>query len=55
MNRFYRNHSDITSIEGILVDAQSLWKYDPKQDLLILEDADQYCTTPLTDMFEESN
>ena len=47
MNKHYRNHSDITSIEGIHVDASSLWKLEPNQNLLVLEDEDQYVTAKL--------
>jgi len=47
MNSLYRNNSDITSIEGIHVDAHSLWKLDPNQNLLVLEDDDQYVTAQL--------
>ncbi|HNP68235.1 MAG TPA: hypothetical protein PKH16_10045 [Aequorivita sp.] len=52
MNRYYRNIADLTSIEGIAVDEGSLWKLDTAQNLLILEDEDQYATTYLTDNFE---
>lgn len=55
MSRYYRNLRDINSIEGIQVDAGSLWKMDTKQNLLILEDEDQYATAQLNDNFEESN
>lgn len=47
----YRNVIDVTSIEGIEVDAGSLWKLE--NDLLVLEDDDQYATHLLTDDFLE--
>lgn len=47
MSKHYRNSRDITSIEGILVDESSLWKLDTNQNLLVLEDKDQYVTAPL--------
>jgi hypothetical protein len=52
MNQFYRNNKDITSIEGIEVDNGSLWKLDPEQNLLILEDEDQYATALLDENFD---
>lgn len=48
----YRNHSDIISVEGISVDAGSLWAYNQETDMLILVDEDQHATHPLTDSFE---
>ena len=47
MDKLYRNNSNITSIEGIHVDAGSLWQLDPNQNLLVLEDDDQYVTAQL--------
>ena len=38
----YRNKTDLISIEGIHVDAGSLWHY--KNELMVLDDADQYVT-----------
>ena len=46
----YRNTIDITSIEGIEVDAGSLW--DLKDGILILVDDDQLVTHQLTEDFE---
>ena len=46
MPNFYRNNSDITSIEGIHVDKGSLWTLNV-QNLLVLEDEDQYVTAQL--------
>lgn len=40
----YRNKIDITSFEGILVEAESLWKR--KGELMVLVDDDQYATFP---------
>jgi len=45
MPKQYRNNSDITSIEGIHVDKGSLWTLNV-QNLLVLEDQDQYVTAP---------
>jgi hypothetical protein len=42
----YRNKTDLVSIEGIEVDAGSLWQL--KGSLLVLEDEDQYVTHLLT-------
>lgn len=47
----YRNSIDVISIEGIPVDAGSLWKL--QNNLLILEDDDQYATHLLTVEFVE--
>ena len=47
----YRNSIDVISIEGIQVDAGSLWKL--QNNLLILEDDDQYATHLLTVEFVE--
>lgn len=47
----YRNAIDITSIEGIIVDAGSLWEF--KHHILVLVDDDQYATHLLTDDFIE--
>ena len=45
---FYRNTIEVVSLEGVLVDAQSLWQLDPNQTngnvLLVLVDEDQYVT-----------
>ena len=54
IKKFYRNKIELTSIEGIEVDEGSLWKLDPEQNLLVLEDEDQYATAQLNDNFEES-
>jgi len=54
MSRFYGNTHDMVSIEGIEVDACSLWKLDEAQNLLILEDDDQYATAQLDENFEEA-
>ncbi len=54
ITEFYRNKTDLISIEGIEVDEGSLWKLDRTQDLLILEDEDQYATAQLDDNFAEA-
>tara|TARA_R100001530_G_scaffold130309_1_gene101154 strand:- start:119 stop:298 length:180 start_codon:yes stop_codon:yes gene_type:complete len=54
ITKFYRNKIELTSIEGIAVDEGSLWKLDPEQNVLILEDEDQYATAQLNDNFEAS-
>lgn len=45
--KYFRNKKDLESIEKIEVDASSLWKLDPLQKLLVLEDDDQYVSTNL--------
>lgn len=40
----YRNKIDIISYEGILVEAQSLWR--KHGELMILEDEDQFASAP---------
>jgi hypothetical protein len=45
----YRNTCDVISIEGIEVDASSLWVF--KNDQLVLVDDDQFVTHQLTDEF----
>ena len=47
----YRNSIDVISIEGIAVDAGSLWRL--KNKLLVLVDEDQYVTHALTVEFVE--
>lgn len=41
---FFRNLIDITSFEGELVDAESLWQ--KKGELMVLVDDDRYASTP---------
>lgn len=50
----YRNLTDLISIEGIPVDAGSLWKYNKQLNLLVLVDNDQYVTMQLSDAFDEA-
>lgn len=50
MTKFYRNTIDITSNEGVDIDAGSLWKL--QDDELILIDDDQHVTSPLTEDFK---
>lgn len=45
----YRNKKHLTSIEGIEVDAGSLWTQE--KNLLVLLDEDQHVTHELTDNF----
>ena len=52
ITEFYRNNTDLMSIEGIQVDEGSLWKLNTAQNLLILEDEDQYATAQLDENFE---
>ena len=53
--KYFRNKQDLESIEKIDVDASSLWKLDPKQNVLVLEDDDQYVTANLDlSKFEET-
>ena len=49
----YRNSVDVISIEGIEVDAGSLWEL--KEGLLVLVDDDQYATHELTIEFMEND
>lgn len=48
---YYRNLVDVTSIEGIEVDAGSLWKKEKGQ--LVLVDKDQFATHKQTKDFIE--
>lgn len=50
---YYRNKTDLTSIEGVEVEAESLWQQ--KTDVLVLVDDDQYVTSPLTNNFYKVN
>lgn len=43
----YRNTEDLVSMEGIEVEAGSLWKYDVNQELFVLVDEDQYASHKL--------
>lgn len=45
--KFYRNKTDLVSLEGIEVEAGSLWKFNPKLNLLELVDDDQYVSCAL--------
>lgn len=45
----YRNSVDLVSIEGIKVDAGSLWQL--KDGLMVLVDDDQYVTHAHTEQF----
>ncbi|MDK7375997.1 MULTISPECIES: hypothetical protein [Weeksella] len=45
----YRNNVSIISIQGIEIDEGSLWKFDPKLNLMILVDEDQYITAKPND------
>ena len=40
----YRNKIDITSLEGEMVDAESLWKKNG--ELMVLVDEDRYASAP---------
>ncbi|MGL6037549.1 MAG: hypothetical protein ACRC0E_01475 [Soonwooa sp.] len=40
----YRNKTDLTSHEGIFVEAGSLWQ--KRGELMILEDEDQFVSAP---------
>ncbi len=60
MSNYYRNITDVISIEGIEVDAGSLWilspaksALNPEKQLLVLDDEDQYVCALLTEDFEE--
>lgn len=53
MSLYYRNRRDITSIEGIEVDAGSLWVLTTDRKTLLLDDEDQYATMLLSEDFEE--
>jgi len=44
---YYRNLKDLVSIEGIEVEAGSLWKHEQEDNLLVLIDEDQYASTQL--------
>lgn len=48
---YYRNTIDVISIEGIEIEAHSLWKLEKKH--LVLVDDDQYATHVLTVEFAE--
>ena len=43
-NTQYRNNQDVRSLQGVEVEAGSLWDYYPKIELLILVDEDQHLT-----------
>lgn len=49
----YRNIKDLISIEGIEVEAGSLWERDTN-NILILVDDDQYASSQLDNNFEEA-
>ena len=51
----YRNKKDLISLEGIEVEAGSLWKFKPDLELLVLEDEDQFASYQLDSRkFEEA-
>lgn len=52
---FFRNHHAVVSIQGVEIDETSLWKLDPGQNMLVLEDEDQYQTHALDlQLFEKA-
>lgn len=52
---WYRNNKPVISTQGVEIDETSLWKLDPEQNVLVLEDDDQYQTHPLDlEVFEEA-
>lgn len=52
---WYRNNKPVISTQGVQIDETSLWRLDPEQNLLVLEDDDQYQTHPLDlEVFEEA-
>ncbi len=53
--KFYRNKADLVSLEGVEVEAGSLWRLNPKLNLLELVDDDQYVTKNIgSDLFERA-
>lgn len=44
---YYRNNIDLISIEGVFVDAESLWKL--QDGILVLVDDDQFVTYPFSE------
>ena len=51
----YRNKKDLVSIEGIEVEAGSLWKFTPDLELVVLVDDDQFASHELDSRkFEEA-
>lgn len=54
MSLYYRNRRDVISLEGIEVDAGSLWKWQSDRNLLVLQDEDQDITAQLNEDFENS-
>lgn len=60
MDKYYRNIEDITSAEGIFVEAGSLWKLQDNSkianiQMLELQDEDLYATHYLdVDLFKET-
>ena len=44
---YYRNLEDLVSLEGIEVEAGSLWKLERNGKRLVLVDDDQYCSAPM--------
>ena len=52
---YYRNLEDLISLEGIEVEAGSLWKLERNGKRLVLVDDDQYCSAPMDQSkFEET-
>ena len=52
--KFYRNKVDLVSLEGIEVEAGSLWKLNPELNLLELIDEDQYVSAAMEEQsFEQ--
>lgn len=48
---YYRNSKDLVSIEGIEVEAGSLWKRVQENPFLVLVDHDQYVSSHLDEDF----
>ena len=48
----YRNKIDLTSKQGVIVDAGSLWRL--KDGIMVLVDEDQHITSDYNSYFEEA-
>lgn len=48
--KYYRNAIEVTTKQGVEVEAHSLWHVEA-DGVLVLDDEDQYATHPLDDNF----
>lgn len=54
MHKHYQNQVEVTSKEGIHIDAHSLWKWNDNLQILVLVDDDEYITHRFSQDFKKA-